>query len=179
MTHVRRFALLLAAGAVVALSGCSTPTADSTAPTTSAPAAASDGVRVAGAVDHPLELTDAALRGYAPHTESVEFDSSKGPQAHTYVGALLSDVVDSADPREAESKNPLLRLVVRAAASDGYVAVVSFGEFSPDFAATPVLVAYEEDGQPLDQPRLVVPGDRKGGRYVSDLTDLTVVDAGA
>jgi hypothetical protein len=94
-----------------------------------------------------------ALSGCA--TSSGEFDSSKGPQAHTYVGALLSDVVDSADPREADAKNPLLRLVVRAAASDGY------------------------DGQPLDHPRLVVPSDKKGGRYVSDLTELTVVDAGA
>ena len=53
---------------------------------------------------------------------------------------------------------------------------VSFGELSPDFAATPVLVAYTEDGQPLDTPRLVVPGDAKGGRYVSGLTDLKVVD---
>ncbi|MFC9549884.1 hypothetical protein ACFTWF_03450 [Rhodococcus sp. NPDC056960] len=122
---------------------------------TTAPAAAVDGVLVGGAVEHPLELTDAALRGYPPHTESGEFDSSKGPQAHTYVGALLSDVVDSADPREADAKNPLLRLVVRAAASDGY------------------------DGQPLGHPRLVVPSDKKGGRYVSDLTELTVVDAGA
>jgi hypothetical protein len=83
-----------------------------------------------------------ALSGCA--TSSGEFDSSKGPQAHTYVGALLSDVVDSADPREVD-----------AAASDGY------------------------DGQPLGHPRLVVPSDKKGGRYVSDLTELTVVDAGA
>ncbi len=50
------------------------------------------------------------------------------------------------------------------------------GEFSPDFGAIPVLLAYTEDGKPLSAPRLVVPGDKKGGRYVSGLTGLKVVD---
>ena len=38
-----------------------------------------------------------------------------------------------------------------------------------------MLVAYIEDGQPLDRPRLVVPGDVEGARYVGDLTELRVV----
>ena len=33
-----------------------------------------------------------------------------------------------------------------------------------------------EDGNPLDQPRLVVPDDLGGARYVKDLTDLRVVN---
>ena len=41
---------------------------------------------------------------------------------------------------------------------------------------SPVLVAYVEDGQPLDRPTLVVPGDVEGARYVSELTELRVVD---
>ncbi|MEE2060408.1 hypothetical protein [Rhodococcus artemisiae] len=35
-----------------------------------------------------------------------------------------------------------------------------------------------EDGQPLDQPRLVVPSDVHGGCYVSDLIELRIVDLG-
>lgn len=40
---------------------------------------------------------------------------------------------------------------------------------------TGALLATEQDGTPLPRPRLVVPGDRKGGRYVSDLVELKVV----
>jgi hypothetical protein len=53
---------------------------------------------------------------------------------------------------------------------------VSWGEIAPEFAATPVLVAHTEDGRELDQPRLVVPGDIKGARYVSDLIEVRVVN---
>jgi hypothetical protein len=38
--------------------------------------------------------------------------------------------------------------------------------------------AYAEDGRALEKPRLVVPGDGKGGRYVGRLTELRVVDLG-
>ncbi|MFC6010446.1 hypothetical protein [Nocardia lasii] len=55
---------------------------------------------------------------------------------------------------------------------------MAWGEFDPGFAATPVLVAYREDEVDLAAPRLVVPGDIKGGRYVSELTSLTVIDTG-
>jgi len=39
-----------------------------------------------------------------------------------------------------------------------------------------MLVAYTEDGLPLGQPRLVVPGDLEGARYVRDLVDLRVAN---
>jgi len=35
-----------------------------------------------------------------------------------------------------------------------------------------VLLAVIQDGQPLTQPRLVVPGDIHGGRYVSDVVSV-------
>jgi hypothetical protein len=38
-----------------------------------------------------------------------------------------------------------------------------------------VLPAYREDGARLDRPRLVVPGDVKGGRYVSDVPEVRSV----
>lgn len=110
-------------------------------------------------------------------TQAVTFDSSKGAQSHTYDGAALSDILTAAVlTGDAEAHNPDLTFAILATGSDGYQATVSFGELSPNFGATPILVAYTEDGQPLDAPRLVVPGDVKGGRYVSDLTDLEVID---
>jgi hypothetical protein len=107
----------------------------------------------------------------------VTFNSREGPQAHTYVGAPLVDIVTAADPSvDLARKHPLLAVAVVATGADGYSAVISWGELSPELAGTPVLVAYVEDGQPLDRPTLVVPGDVEGARYVSELTELRVVD---
>jgi MYXO-CTERM domain-containing protein len=49
-------------------------------------------------------------------------------------------------------------------------------------ATAPDLVAYDENGQPFGADgfaRLVVPGDAAGGRYVSNLVSLQVIDATA
>ncbi len=132
---------------------------------------------VSGAVRQPVTLSLDALRAYPPRTQAVSFGSAKGQESHTYQGAALTDVMAKVDVVMAPAvKNPQLRLAVVASGADGYEAVVSWGEFSPDFGAFPVLLAYTEDGQPLSAPRLVVPGDKKGGRYVSGLTGLKVVD---
>ena len=67
------------------------------------------------------------------------------------------------------------RFGVLAVGADGYAALVSFGEISPEFGDRGVLLATAEDGKPLERPRLVVPGDVKGGRYVSDVVELRVI----
>ncbi|WP_083742439.1 hypothetical protein [Rhodococcus sp. MTM3W5.2] len=137
------------------------------------------GVRVVGAVKEPVTVTAERLRSFPAQTQAVEFDSSKGRQSHVYEGAALVDVLSGLDVvTDGSAKNPALRLAVLATGSDGYRAAVSWGEFAPEFAATPILLAYTEDGRPLEQPRLVVPGDGKGGRYVGGLTELRVVDLG-
>ena len=135
------------------------------------------GVSVTGDVSRPVVLTLDALRAYPPNTQSVAFDSSGGPQVHTFEGALLFDVISAAEPTtDATRKNPLVALTILATGADDYRAALAWAEISPDFAGTQALVAYTEDGQPLGGARLVVPGDVKGGRYVSDLTELRVMD---
>ncbi|WP_430334628.1 molybdopterin-dependent oxidoreductase [Rhodococcus sp. ACT016] len=134
-------------------------------------------VRVDGAVDNPLTLSGDRLRAYPAQVQAVQFESAAGTQSHSYDGAALTDILDDAKLRTPSGpKNPELSFAVLATGADGYRAAVSWGELSPKFGATPILVAYTEDGHPLDAPRLVVPGDIKGGRYVSELTDLRVVD---
>ena len=71
-------------------------------------------------------------------------------------------------------KNDQAALAVTATGADGYAATVSYGEIDPDLGNRGVLVATAEDGKPLARPRLVVPGDVKGARYVSDLVELHV-----
>lgn len=163
---------------------CSNDNSDSSATTSAAATSVAPvpagSLRIDGAVARPKVLTLDDLRKLPARTESVKFGSSKGDQEHTFVGAPLGEVLAGAQPvTDASAKNPSLRLAVLATGADGYQAVVSWGEFDAEFGGTPVLVAYTEDGRDLERPRLVVPGDIKGGRYVSDLTTLTVIDAGA
>jgi hypothetical protein len=51
---------------------------------------------------------------------------------------------------------------------------VSWAELDPAFADKKILLAVGQDGTVLDKqgPRLVVPGDVKGGRYVSGVVHI-------
>jgi hypothetical protein len=141
------------------------------------PPPAAGTVNVSGDVRKPTMLTLDALRGLPPQTQSVTFQTGSGPQSHTYVGAALIDIVTAADPAvDPAEHNALLSVAVVATDAEGYAATVAWGEISPEYAATPILVAYIEDGRELDQPQLVVPGDIRGGRYIRDLTELRVVN---
>jgi DMSO/TMAO reductase YedYZ molybdopterin-dependent catalytic subunit len=167
--------------AAIVLAACTTLVAGSSATARSEPpspvATPAGTVNVTGDVRRPTTLTLDALRAFPAQTQMVTFQSSKGPQRHTYVGPALVDIVAAADPAvDSSDEHSLLSVVVVGTGADDYTAAVSWGEISPEFAATPVLVAHTEDGRELDQPRLVVPGDIKGGRYVSDLVELRVVN---
>jgi len=80
-------------------------------------------------------------------------------------------------------KNDLLRYAVVATGSDGYRAIISLGEIDPAFGKQPDIIAYKDTkGQlggngPDGALRLIVPGDHAGGRYVSNLVSLQVIDA--
>ena len=68
-----------------------------------------------------------------------------------------------------------------AEATDGYRVVFSLAELDPAFTGTPVIVAQNVDGHPLqpqDGPlRLVVPGDKRQARWVRMLTSISVIQA--
>lgn len=135
-------------------------------------------VRVAGQVDKPYTVTLASLRGLPQKSVEVEYSSAKGQQKHTYQGVLLHDVLKDAQPRfDASKKNGQLRGVVAATGGGDYRAVFAWAELDPGFAKSEILLAVSEDGKPFDDaqgPRLVVPQDTKGGRYVSELNQLWV-----
>jgi hypothetical protein len=61
---------------------------------------------------------------------------------------------------------------VAGVGDDAYVAVVTPGE--QWVGERSLQISLNEDGTALAEPRLVVDGDVKGGRYVSDLVDLVV-----
>jgi hypothetical protein len=133
-------------------------------------------VVVTGAVRHPgITLTLAQLRAMPTHTVMVSFGTAKGTESRTETGVPLATLLDqlglATDPAR---KDDDLSFAVLAIGADGYRALVSYGEISPAYGNCGVLVSLTQDGTPLAQPRLIVPGDVKGGRDVTDLVRLQI-----
>jgi hypothetical protein len=114
------------------------------------------------------------LAQIVPLTQRVPFATSHGAGESEWTGPTLWDVlvatklIDPAKPAEA------VHLVVRVTGSDGYVAVLAAGELSPEFAGRKVQLALRQNGKALALPRLVVPGEKRGGRSVRDVVRIDV-----
>ncbi|GAA1847827.1 molybdopterin-binding oxidoreductase [Pseudonocardia ailaonensis] len=134
-------------------------------------------IAVTGAVRTPRTVTADQIAALPQRTVSVQFASGKGTEQHAEAGVLLTDLLPVDSLATTSAKNDQLSFAVVAVGSDGYRALVSYGEAAPDFGNRGLLVSTSEDGAPLARPRLVVPGDGKGGRYVSDLVRLEVIRA--
>ena len=175
---------VLVAALLSVLAGCAAtgaPAATATTPASvPAPAvtAAGEGVSpaftVSGAVARRATFDLAALKALPAITETVG--------GTTYVGVSLWDLLNTTTGivTDPAVKNDVLDKFVVATGSDGYKALISMGEIDPAFGDQPDLVAYEADGTLLDTngfARLVVPGDVKAGRYVSNLINLQVFSA--
>jgi hypothetical protein len=127
----------------------------------------------------------ASLSALPPTTQTVTYTSAGAPVTNTFTGTALWTLLGSAEgivPVPGVKNSSLLNYVV-AVGSDGYEAVFSGGEINPMFggkSSAPDMVAYADASGPLTTTgfaRMVVPGDRAGGRYVSNLVNLTVGQA--
>jgi DMSO/TMAO reductase YedYZ molybdopterin-dependent catalytic subunit len=140
---------------------------------------------VDGAVDRPGMVTLPDLQALPAQTVAVTYGTGRGPVSASFTGPALWSVLGQAGLAPVPSaRNSTLRDVVVATGSDGYAVTFSGsgGELDPRFGGSraPALVAYAQDGQPLGSDgfaRTVVPGDAAGGRYVSNLARLDVVQA--
>jgi DMSO/TMAO reductase YedYZ molybdopterin-dependent catalytic subunit len=150
-------------------------------------AAPSTQFSVGGSVYSPTTLIVADLEARPAVTQAVTFATGSGPQTHTYTGTNLWGILGSAGiVTDPGVKNDVLNKYVLATGSDGYKVVFSLGELSPNFGNRPDLVAYAETIGGVTSPlgadgfaRITAPGDVKGGRYVSNLIDLTVRSSGS
>ncbi|MFZ5990375.1 MAG: molybdopterin-dependent oxidoreductase [Deinococcota bacterium] len=137
-------------------------------------------VELAGLLERPAKLSLADLQRLAAETVTVSFLSVQGLEQHAYKGVQLAALLQQAGLKLENRKNDKLRKFVLATAKDGYTVIFSWAELDPEFGAQPVLLAWEEDGKPLEGERgpfrLVVPGDKRGGRYVSGVIRLEVRD---
>lgn len=131
---------------------------------------------VSGAVGQPTTFDLAKLQSLPATTVTV------GNSAYT--GVSLWHLLDSVTGLRPDTsvKNPQNSMYVVGTGSDGYKAMVSVGEIHPSFGNRDALVAYAVDGQLLDRngmARLVVPGDARASRHVSNLVALEVFAAPA
>jgi DMSO/TMAO reductase YedYZ molybdopterin-dependent catalytic subunit len=148
--------------------------------TASPDAAAAPALLVKGAVKQELRLTLNDLKNM-PRTKVA----AKGHDgsSHEYEGVTLASLLTKAGaPQAGDLRGRSMSLCVVAEGSDGYRAAFSLAELDPDFANESVLVADTADGKGLgpDQGplRLVVPGDKRQGRWVRLLKSLSIINAG-
>jgi DMSO/TMAO reductase YedYZ molybdopterin-dependent catalytic subunit len=137
---------------------------------------------LSGDVGTPGTYDLTALSALPPTTQQVTYTSAGVPVTDTYTGVNLWTLLNSAGGITPIPgvKNSTLRNYVVAVGSDGYEAVFSGGEINPKFGNQPDMVAYADTGGQLGAggsqgfARMVVPGDKAGGRYVSNLVTLNV-----
>jgi DMSO/TMAO reductase YedYZ molybdopterin-dependent catalytic subunit len=143
--------------------------------------AQTEGVELTGLLNTPAKLSLADLQKLPAETLEVTFQSGQNTEKHTYKGVRLAALLNQAGLKlEERRKNDKLRKYVVVTAKDGYEVIVAWGELDPEFGNAPILLAWEEDGKALEGKnapfRLVVPGDKRGGRYVSGVVRIEVRD---
>jgi hypothetical protein len=91
-------------------------------------------------------------------------------------GPLLWDVLVDSGAVDPSKSAEQVHLAVRVTGADGYMAVISLAEIAPQFAGQPIQITDSENGAPLPQQalRLIVPGDRRGGRSVRDVVRIDI-----
>ena len=140
-------------------------------------------VTVDGQVLNPYDLTVEVLQNeFTAQTVDVTFLSGEETVSTQFTGVPLWQVIGAAQPNlNADVRNDRISTFIVVTASDGYQAVIAWGEIDPEFGNANILLAYEENGAPIEDSqgaiRLVVPTDARGGRYVSGVVNISLRDA--
>ena len=114
----------------------------------------------------------------------MSYQAGQGTESGSFTGTRLLNVFEAAGGARlpTDANNAKLRVTIMVTAADGYQVVFGWGDVDPDFGAMPIMLAVERDGQPLGErqgmARLVVPGDKRGGRYVSMVKSIELRDPG-
>jgi len=112
-------------------------------------------LHVSGQVLNPLKLTaDDLKNNYAAQKADVSFLSGTGTTKASFTGVYLLDILDAAQVNyNPDQKNDTLSLYIVATGSDGYQAIIAYGDIDPNFGNQPILVAQELDPHTIDAGR--------------------------
>lgn len=139
---------------------------------------ASAGLTIDGLVKQPLHMTLAELQSLPSQRIEVSYKTGHGEETASFTGAALWTLLERAGGvAERSGMGAKLRHTLTITGRDGYAVALSLGEIDPEFEGKPVIVAWSRNDRPLDPKdglRLVVPGDKRGGRGVRDVVRVEV-----
>lgn len=129
-----------------------------------------------GMVAHPQQFDLVKLRALPSEDVQVRFDTERGPEQAGFTGVALWALLGEAGGIDDKTKGAVLHHTIKVTGRDGYFVVLSTGEIAPDFGAKPALIAYRRAGEAAGASgfRLVMPGDKRGARYVRDVVAIDV-----
>jgi hypothetical protein len=148
------------------------------------PGGPSTSFTVTGEVTKPSVFDLNSLQQLPAAQANVTYFAAGSVVTQSFTGALLWDLLNSPPVGgivvAPTVKNDILHKIVIVTGSDCYQSVFGAGEFDPFFGGNQIMVAYAAGGQPLGQDgfaRIVAPGDKAGGRFVSNVVNIDVEDA--
>ena len=148
------------------------------------PGGVSNSFTVSGQVTNPAVFNLSQLEQFAPAQANVTYFSAGSVVTESFTGVLLWDLLNNSPiggiVTDPTVKNDILHKIVIVTGTDCYQSVFGAGEFDPFFGGSQIMVAYATGGQSLGSAgfaRIVVPGDKAGGRFVSNIANIDVEDA--
>jgi hypothetical protein len=120
---------------------------------------------------------------FEPAQTNVTYFTAGSVVTASFTGVLLWDLLSNPPvggiTTDPNIKNDILHKIVIVTGTDCYQSVFGAGEINPGFGGSQIMVAYATDGQPLGDDgfaRIVAPGDKQGGRFVSNIATIEVRD---
>ena len=143
----------------------------------------SNSFAVSGQVTNRTVFNLNKLEQFAPTQANVTYFAAGSVVTESFTGVLLWDLLNNSPVggivTDPTVKNDILHKVVVVTGTDCYQSVFGAGEFDPFFGGSQIMVAYATGGQSLGSDgfaRIVVPSDKAGGRFVSNIVSIEVRD---
>jgi len=149
------------------------------------PGGVSNFFTVSGEVTNRAVLDLNRLESFPPAQQNITYFAAGSVVTESFTGVLLWDLLSKSPVdgivTNANVKNDILHKVIIVTGTDCYQSVFGAGEIDPFFGGSQIMVAYETGGKSLGDDgfaRIVVPGDKAGGRFVSNIANIEIRDAG-
>jgi len=149
------------------------------------PGGVSSSFTVSGAVTNRAVFNLNNLESFPPAQENVTYFAAGSVVTESFTGVLLWDLLSNSPVNgivtNPSIKNDIFHKVIVVTGTNCYQSVFGTGEIDPFFGGNQVIVAYATGGQSLGDngfARIVVPGDKAGGRFVSNIAKIEIRDAG-
>ncbi len=134
------------------------------------------GIEVLAPGGAAVTLTPAQIDALPMVSVRITFGTDHGELKAAFSGPLLWSVLQAGHALDPAQKKQVVREAVVITGADHYTAILALGEIAPAFEDKTVILAMEMDGKALAPGhfRIVVPGDKRGGRAVHDVVSLAV-----